>query len=214
MGISDQAYCVMFRNGLNDVWCENNSGRERWGALDALHEARKLQAASEGHPSCKNFEFGVAHKDTQQSVLPVKKRVDLSKVTMEPVRTPTTGDAKIGQAEKKPPLALIAASCLTGASRVKGYGAKKYQPGNWHKAALADGAGARYISALLRHVGSMQEPNGLHTAASLAALDEESGLPHIDHAICGLLMLRGILIKEKALAEDPGIGNEPPTVAK
>jgi hypothetical protein len=49
----------------------------------------------------------------------------------------------------------------------------------------------------------MQDPSGLWTPESLAARDDESGWPHIDHAICGLIMLRGIMVKSGALAADP-----------
>lgn len=119
-------------------------------------------------------------------------------------------DQKIKSASGKAPLGLIPARALVGPARVYGYGAKKYAAGNYYNATLADGAGARYVSAALRHLGDMQEPNGLHTAESLAALDPESGLPHIDHAICGLLMLRAIMTKCGALPADPGEGLEPP----
>lgn len=119
-------------------------------------------------------------------------------------------DQKIKAAAGKPPLAMIPLRALKGVARVFGYGAKKYAPGNFLTAQLEDGAGERYPSALLRHLSDIQEPNGLFTTESLSALDPESALPHIDHAICGLIMLRAILTKEGALPEDPGVGNDPP----
>jgi Domain of unknown function (DUF5664) len=121
------------------------------------------------------------------------------------------GDQKIKTAAGKAPLSLIPLATLQGPARVKGYGAKKYKAGNYYEANLSDGAGARYVGGALRHLAEMQLPNGLHTPESLASLDSESGLPHIDHAICGLLMLRTIMIKNNALPADPGEGNEPPT---
>lgn len=123
-------------------------------------------------------------------------------------------DQKIKTSAKKPPLGMIPARALIGPSRVYGYGGRKYAPGNYYNAELADGAGSRYVSAALRHLGEMQLPNGLHTDESLAALDDESGLPHIDHAICGLLMLRAIMTKCGALEADPGEGNDPHAVPK
>lgn len=39
---------------------------------------------------------------------------------------------------------------------------------------------------------------------SCVALDAESGLPHIDHAIAGLVMLRARMCKAGALPADPG----------
>lgn len=120
-----------------------------------------------------------------------------------------SADQKIKTAAGKPPLGMVPAQALIGPSRVYGYGGRKYAPGNYYNATLDDGAGARYVSAALRHLGEMQLPNGLHTPESLAMLDPESGLPHLDHAICGLLMLRAIMIKCGALPADPGEGNDP-----
>lgn len=122
-------------------------------------------------------------------------------------------DQKIKTASGKAPLGLIPAQALIGPSRVYGYGGRKYVAGNFYEATLEDGAGARYVSAALRHLGDMQLPNGLHTPESLATLDPESGLPHLDHAICGLLMLRAIMVKCAALPADPGVGNDPPSAS-
>lgn len=122
----------------------------------------------------------------------------------------TTGDYKVATSAKKSPLALIPLRVLTGIARVFQYGARKYARGNWHRANLNDDAIERYYSAALRHIAATQHPNGILDRVSAAALDEESGLPHIDHAICGLMMLRGILMKEGVLPEDPGDGKNPP----
>jgi hypothetical protein len=116
-------------------------------------------------------------------------------------------DHKIAAAARKPSLGLIPIKALYGMARVFGYGASKYAPGNFLLATLDDGAGERYVSAALRHLADLQGLDGLYSAESLAAIDAESGLPHLDHALCGLLMLRAILIKEHALCADPGAGN-------
>lgn len=121
-------------------------------------------------------------------------------------------DQKIKTAADKAPLGLVPARALIGPARVFQYGAKKYAAGNFYQATLDDGAGARYVSAALRHLSEMQLPNGLHTPESLATLDPESGLPHIDHVLCGLMMLRSIMVKSGALTDDPGLGKEPPTL--
>lgn len=119
-------------------------------------------------------------------------------------------DQKIKTAANKAPLGLVPQKALVGPARVYGYGARKYVAGNYYNATLEDGAGQRYVSAAMRHLAEMQLHNGLHTPESLAALDPESGLPHLDHVICGLMMLRTIMVKCGALPVDPGIGNEPP----
>ena len=114
-----------------------------------------------------------------------------------------SADGKIAAAATKPCLGLIPLSALQGVARVFAYGSRKYGGGNFLIATLRDGAGERYISAALRHLLEMQATNGQHTAESLGALDSESMLPHIDHAICGLIMLRAILVKCGALDADP-----------
>lgn len=121
-------------------------------------------------------------------------------------------DQKIKTAAGKPALNLVPLRALKGASRVFTYGGKKYAVGNFLKAAMEDGAGGRYIGAELRHMSDLQGLDGQFTPESLAGLDPESGLPHIDHMLCGLIMLRSIMIKDGVLAEDPGEGLEPPVL--
>lgn len=130
-------------------------------------------------------------------------------------QTTTERDGKIALSAGKVPLHMIPLRALKGVARVLGYGSKKYAPGNFLVASLSDGAGGRYHGADLRHLSQCQNLNGTFDNASLAAIDEESGLPHIDHMICGLVMLRAIMIKDGVLPEDPGVGNEPaPPVTK
>lgn len=123
-------------------------------------------------------------------------------------------DSKIAFAAKKVPLFAVTLRELFGIARVKAYGGKKHGWGNYLKACLSDGAGDRYVAAGMRHLQQMQNDDGTWDAKSLSALDEESGLPHIDHLLCSFLMLRGILVKDGVLKLDPGEGNEPPKAAK
>lgn len=115
---------------------------------------------------------------------------------------PPKADHKIKTAAEKSPLNLIPLRSLTGAARVFQHGAIKYEPGNYIRATLEDGAIGRYAGATLRHLAELQGIDGMHGGA--ACLDAESGLPHIDHAIASLVMLRSLLIKEGCLPEDPG----------
>lgn len=124
------------------------------------------------------------------------------------------GDQKIKTAAGKIPMNLIPLRVLKGVARVFGYGAKKYAKGNWYTATDDDFTG-RYPGGGLRHLADAQNLDGTFDFASLAKLDDESGLPEIDHLLCGLIMLRGLLIKRGILPEDPGVGFEPlkaPTV--
>jgi len=116
-------------------------------------------------------------------------------------------DQKIKTAADKVPLDLVPMRALKGVARVFGYGARKYARWNWYAADDRE-IGNRYVGGLLRHLADAQQPSGEFDFASLAARDPESGLPHIDHAICGLIMLRGQLVKAKVLPEDPGLGND------
>ena len=111
-------------------------------------------------------------------------------------------DKKIKTAAGKVPLQLIPLRALFGMARVRAYGDEKYAPGNWYMADDRDLA-ARYVGAALRHIEQMQHPCGLYTLESAAALDPESELPTIDHAICSLIMLRGLLIKLGMMPADP-----------
>lgn len=117
-------------------------------------------------------------------------------------------DQKIRTARGKVPLDLIPLGALEGCARVFGYGAKKYSRGNFHTAD-DDQIAQRYVGGMLRHLAACQRPDGLYDMTSLAALDAESGLPEIDHAICGLIMLRALAIKQGALPDDPGEGRDP-----
>lgn len=66
---------------------------------------------------------------------------------------------------------------LDKVARVMQYGANKYSRKNWSKVDDKE----RYVSASYRHLmqGYQQEE----------AIDKESGLPHLAHAICSLLFL-------------------------
>lgn len=121
---------------------------------------------------------------------------------------PAKGDQKIKTATGKVPLNLIPLSALKGAARVFGYGVRKYAPGNFHTADDSEIAN-RYVGGFLRHLADCQRPDGLFDWESVAALDKESGLPELDHAICGLIMLRALAVKHGALPADPGEGNDP-----
>lgn len=118
-------------------------------------------------------------------------------------------DQKIKAAGSKVPLNLLPLRVLKGVARVFGYGAKKYAKGNWYTAS-DDEFADRYVGGALRHLSDAQRPDGTFDFESLAALDKESGLPEIDHLLCGLIMLRGLATKRGILPEDPGVGNDPP----
>lgn len=65
---------------------------------------------------------------------------------------------------------------IEGVLRVLMYGAKKYAPGNYLK-------GQKWstpFNSMMRHMAAWQRGE---------ELDRESGLPHLDHAMCNLMFL-------------------------
>jgi len=77
---------------------------------------------------------------------------------------------------EKAALDLIPLEALIGLGNVLTFGAKKYQRANW-----ANGIEySRLISAALRHIAAFNAGQDM---------DPESGLSHIDHALCNLAFL-------------------------
>ena len=80
------------------------------------------------------------------------------------------------EGEDEPLSVVLAYHDLDGACRVLEYGADKYAVNNWMKGmawSVPLGCALRHLQAVIK---------GEH-------LDNESGLPHIDHALCNIIML-------------------------
>lgn len=75
----------------------------------------------------------------------------------------------------KPMLSLIDPSFLTGVAQVLTFGANKYGKHNWRNGIHT----SRLVDAALRHINAFN--SGLD-------LDDESGLGHLYHATCCLMM--------------------------
>ena len=84
----------------------------------------------------------------------------------------------------KPRMTLVPHDVLMSVAGVFTYGAEKYTDDNWAE-------GMRW-----RRMGDAMER---HFAAWLHGedMDDESGLHHLDHALCCLMMLRGMVLREK-----------------
>lgn len=78
--------------------------------------------------------------------------------------------------EGKPRMSLVSPYAHEGLARVLTYGAKKYAAWNWTKG-LSWG---ETIDSLERHLAEFKKG---------VWLDPESGLPHIDHALCNAMFL-------------------------
>ena len=76
----------------------------------------------------------------------------------------------------KPRWDLLPFDALNDVAMVLAYGAAKYAPRNWEKGM----AWGRLLAAALRHLAAW---------AAGRDVDDESGLPHLSHAACCVLML-------------------------
>lgn len=76
----------------------------------------------------------------------------------------------------KPQMELIAPDAMEGLAKVLTFGASKYAARNWEKGM----SWSRVFGALLRHLWKYWRGEDL---------DEETGLPHIDHAMCCVMFL-------------------------
>jgi hypothetical protein len=79
---------------------------------------------------------------------------------------------------------LLPIRALEGIAQILTYGARKYDDNNWLKSNHPD----RYYAAAMRHIAEVRKGNWI---------DPESGLPHIDHANCCMVMYRELLIKQR-----------------
>ena len=80
------------------------------------------------------------------------------------------------EGEYKPLDAVLSFNCLEGACRVFAYGAGKYAAWNWAKGM----AWSVPLGCALRHMQAVLDGE---------FIDDESGLPHIDHVFSNLVML-------------------------
>lgn len=77
----------------------------------------------------------------------------------------------------KPRWSLIPQGTLEEVIKVLEYGANKYSPDNWKKVPEME---VRYYDAAMRHIDAYWQGE---------YLDEESGQPHLAHAVCCLMFL-------------------------
>ena len=88
----------------------------------------------------------------------------------------------------KPMMELIPTSVYKSLGTVLTYGAIKYKPNGWK-----DVEAERYVGALMRHlIAYMDNPY---------SIDKESGLLHIEHALCNVAFLNHFVAEEIEEAE-------------
>lgn len=141
-----------------------------------------------------------------------------------PGQTPApTGDMKIlrNLRESRPELSILPYNGMVFGSRATEYGADKYARGNYFGAPPANvdpvDRFAEYLSAAMRHLGKIAQAinvakgTGGDARAACADLDTEASggfppsmLPHIAHAIAGLMIAVECGINDGLLPADPG----------
>lgn len=97
--------------------------------------------------------------------------------------------------QEKVRMDLLSEVAMEGLAQVLTYGAKKYASDNWRKGMNW----RRLIAAALRHLFAFSRGEDL---------DPESGLPHIDHALCCLMFLSEYA-KRKLGADDRWVDPRP-----
>ena len=89
----------------------------------------------------------------------------------------------------KDPMELLDFGALRGVSRVLGFGARKYAAHNWRGGLQY----SRLLGATLRHLAAYSQGEDL---------DPETGLPHIDHALCELMFLSAFIHEGRTELDD------------
>lgn len=87
-----------------------------------------------------------------------------------------TGYKRAFDVDPKLPLQLIPPQFTEGIAEVLQYGIKKYAKNQWAKGMSWEDC----MGAVLRHLSEFRKGN---------EIDPDSGLPHLHHAACGLMML-------------------------
>jgi len=101
----------------------------------------------------------------------------------------TTRDQTMKMDGGKLMMELIPTTATESIARVLTYGAMKYKPNGWKEVEPV-----RYIGALMRHFEAFREdPYGR---------DEESGLLHIEHALCNIVFLNHFIHSEEGIEYD------------
>jgi hypothetical protein len=95
----------------------------------------------------------------------------------------------------KPQMSLLPLKDLEGVVRVLEHGVEKYARGDWR---FVENGAFRYLDAGLRHAAEISNSSCIE---DLRALDHDSGLPAIDHAICSLIFARHFIFKEESKEE-------------
>lgn len=100
----------------------------------------------------------------------------VGKITQQEARDAVKAVSGVKFDAGKPRMELLPMDALIGVAEVLTFGAKKYSDRNWEQGM----DWGRFQGALLRHMAAFSQGEDN---------DPETGLPHLDHAACCILML-------------------------
>ena len=101
------------------------------------------------------------------------------------------GNNGIKYTKGKAKVSLVPYEAIEAIARVREFGVNKYgDPAAWYDNAKS----MDFIEAAMRHIGKHMNAHVLH---NMYEIDDESGLDHIDHALCSLAMAVAIRRKEQ-----------------
>jgi hypothetical protein len=123
-------------------------------------------------------DYSIEHEENTTSPLDF----DDEAIDMLPNRRAAGGPKYDGD---KSMVQLLPPQAVLSVGDVLRFGAIKYEAHSWHK---VDNADERYIGAGLRHI--LAHIDG-------EVFDSESGLPHLAHAICSLMFVLELLLREQ-----------------
>lgn len=109
--------------------------------------------------------------DTEQEVRRIDALLNSTRTTSSPGRKDDAG---------KPRWSLVPEQAMEDVVKVLTYGARKYGDDNWRE---VDDGPRRYYDAAMRHLMAYRQG---------AWTDDESGLPHLAHAVASLLFIMAL----------------------
>lgn len=111
-----------------------------------------------------------------KSYFPSQDEVDKIAIELDRFQAPFS-DQTVKADKDKLRLSLVPRGIIRAIARIRMYGVEKYKdPDNWKRVEIE-----RYRDAAFRHfLAYLDDPDGV---------DEESGLPHLDHLACNVAFL-------------------------
>lgn len=119
-----------------------------------------------------------------------------------PVEPAKSVNPKIAAGNAKLPLHLVPMSAMCYMATGLGEGAKKYGPFNYRESDVSTDV---YVGAALRHLMAFQDGQDI---------DQESGNPHLAHALASLAILVDTIESGRAIDTRPTNGQGPAVLAR